>query len=100
MAKILIGLDEMEQTTRNLLVIPEEEKMEDNPNFRKVLDEVVGEYLGIDTYRENDEDYTDIEEEYNELLDNLADGNNDRFDDFFLYYEDAPIFNGTEELEY
>lgn len=100
MAKILIGLDEMEQTTRNLLVIPEEEKMEDNPNFRKVLDEVVGDYLGIDSYRENDENFTDIEEDYNELLDNLADGNNVGFDDFLLYYEDAPIFNGTEELEY
>ena len=100
MAKILIGLDEMEQTTRNLLVIPEEEKMEDNPNFRKVLDKVVGDYLGIDSYRENDEQYTDVEEDYKELLDNLADGNNVGFDDFQLYYEDAPIFNGTEELEY
>lgn len=100
MAKILIGLDEMEQTTSILLAIPEEEKMEDNPNFRKVLDKVVGDYLGIDSYRENDEYYTDVEEDYKELLDNLADGNNDRFDDFLLYYENAPIFNGTEDLEY
>ena len=33
MAKILIGLDEMEQTTRNLLVIPEEEKMEEGEHI-------------------------------------------------------------------
>ena len=100
MAKILFASDELEQIKASILVIPVEELMEDNPNFRKVLEKEVGDFVRIDFYRSHKETYPDIEEEFQEFIDNLADGKNDQFDESFFYYENAPMFNGTEDLDY
>ena len=100
MAKILFAKDNEEYTTDVVLVIPVEELMDDNPNYREVVEKEVGDFIDIDFFREEKETYPEVEEEFKDLIDKLADGEDSDWSEWTFFYGNAPMFNGTDTADY
>ena len=91
MAKILYMSNEWEEDKVCVLIVPNDESME-NPNYRLAMEREIIPYL--------DDNKTELAMEYQKFIEDLADGNNAHFNGSFFFYESAPMFNGTEDLEY